>query len=199
MAPVATATPASGPTAPGWSTCGRGISIRAWDGSSRGIPGAGVSWFEAEAYGNWLAQKLGKPIRLPTEAEWEKAARGTDGREYPWGDGFERARLNCAEFWAKDVNLDWQKWITEKGRGFEDLSTTIVGQFPEGNSPYDVCDLSGNVWEWTNSWLDKDQIYRVLCGGSFDDNRRDVRCAARNGVTPANFYSNFGFRVVSPG
>ena len=64
-------------------------------------PVVGVSWFEAEAYCNWLAKELGKPIRLPTEEEWERAARHTDGREFPWGEKFDRNRLNSAEFWGE--------------------------------------------------------------------------------------------------
>ena len=57
-------------------------------------PVVGVSWFEAEAYCNWLSEELGRPIRLPTEEEWERAARHTDGREYPWGKEFDRNRLD---------------------------------------------------------------------------------------------------------
>jgi formylglycine-generating enzyme required for sulfatase activity len=68
-------------------------------------PVVGVSWFEAEAYCNWLAKESGKPMRLPTEEEWERVARHTDGREYPWGDAFDRNRLNSAEWWAEDSNL----------------------------------------------------------------------------------------------
>ena len=90
-------------------------------------PVVGVSWFEAEAYCNWLSKELGKPIRLPTEEEWERAARHTDGREYPWGEEFDRNRLNSAEFWGGKNDLDWNQWFEDKG--YEVASTTIVGQF----------------------------------------------------------------------
>jgi len=72
-------------------------------------PVVGVSWFEAEAYCNWLTKESGKPIRLPTEGEWERAARHTDGRAYPWGQAFDRNRLNSAEFWAGKDNRLYRK------------------------------------------------------------------------------------------
>ena len=115
-------------------------------------PVVGVSWFEAEAYCNWLSRELGKPVRLPTEEEWERAARQTDGREYPWGNEFDRNRLNVSEWWAVDddmTDLDkWRKWREADGQA---ALTTIVGHLAEGNSQSGICDLSGNVWEWTSS------------------------------------------------
>lgn len=160
-------------------------------------PVVGVSWFEAEAYCNWLAKELNKPIRLPTEEEWERAARHTDGREYPWGNTFDRNRLNCAEFWGERNDLDWNKWVEAKG--YETASTTIVGQFTEGNSIAGISDMSGNVWEWTNSWYDKERRWRTVRGGSWGDSRYSARCADRNGSVPVVYYDNIGFRVVSPG
>ena len=106
-------------------------------------PVVGVSWFEAEAYCNWRSQASSRPMRLPTEEEWERVARYTDGREYPWGDKFERNRLNSAEFWGGQDDLNWNKWLDDKG--YEVASTTIVGQFPEGNSQSGAADVSGNV------------------------------------------------------
>lgn len=94
-------------------------------------PAVGVSWNDAIAYVGWLAQTTGQPWRLPTEAEWEKAARGTDGRIYPWGDAWDKARANTRE----------------GGPG----QTTPVGTYPGGASPYDAQDMAGNVWEWTNT------------------------------------------------
>ena len=89
---------------------------------------------DAMAYCSWLGQVTGKTITLPSEAEWEKAARGEpDQREYPWGDRFEATRCN-----SRDLGLS---------------STTPVGIFPKGASPYGCLDLSGKVWEWTrNLW-----------------------------------------------
>ncbi len=147
-------------------------------------PVVGVSWFEAEAYCNWLTKALSKPIRLPTEEEWERAARGTDGREYPWGNDFDLNKLNGYEFWQAEKKSS-------------NRSTTIVGQFPEGNSQEGLCDASGNVWEWTNSWYGKTN--RVLRGGAFYVTRDGVRCAYRYGYAPGDFDDFVVFRVVSPG
>ncbi len=160
-------------------------------------PVVGVSWFEAEAYCLWLSQVTGKPIRLPTEEEWERAARHTDGREYPWGSKFDHRRLNCAEFWGGRDDLDWNKWLDEKG--YEPASTTIVGQFAEGTSQAGLSDVSGNVWEWTDSWYDAEKIYRSVRGGSWYCNRRLARCAYRSRNVPDNFDNFIGFRVLSPG
>jgi formylglycine-generating enzyme required for sulfatase activity len=145
----------------------------------------GVSWFEAEAYCNWLSRELSKPLRLPTEEEWERAARHTDGREYPWGNDFDRKRVNCQEWWGKSGSGTW--------------STTMVGQFLEGDSAAGVCDVSGNVWEWTSSRYDAKQKDRVLRGGSWNYHRDYVRCTVRYWVIPVYFFSNVGFRVFSPG
>ncbi len=160
-------------------------------------PVVGVSWFEAEAYCNWLSKKLGRPIRLPSEEEWERAARHTDGREYPWGNRFDHNRLNSAEFWGGRDDLDWNEWF--KDRGYEVASTTIVGQFSAGDSEVGVSDMSGNTWEWTNSWYDRERVYRTVRGGSWYYYRRYARCAYRFRYVPDYFYNNVGFRVLSPG
>ncbi|MBI5305495.1 MAG: SUMF1/EgtB/PvdO family nonheme iron enzyme [Chloroflexi bacterium] len=160
-------------------------------------PVVGVSWFEAEAYCNWLSKELGKPVRLPTEEEWERAARHVDGRAYPWGDRFDHNRLSAAEFWAGKDNLDWNKWYEAKG--YEVATTTVVGQFPEGNSQPGISDLSGNVWEWTGSWYEDKKENRVVRGGSWNNGASDARCAFRLRGVPVLFYGSFGFRLCSPG
>jgi formylglycine-generating enzyme required for sulfatase activity/energy-coupling factor transporter ATP-binding protein EcfA2 len=160
-------------------------------------PVVGVSWFEAEAYCKWLAKEQGRPMRLPTEEEWERAARHTDGREYPWGETFDRDRLNSAEFWGGKDDLDWKRWVDDKG--YEVGSTTIVGQFETGNSAAGASDMSGNVWEWTNSWYDEEHIRRSVRGGSWFDDRVVARCAIRDRYIPVVFDTVSGFRVFSPG
>lgn len=155
-------------------------------------PVVGVAWFEAEAYANWLAKQLGQPLRLPTEQEWERAARGVKGREYAWGDEFDRDKVNCAAFWEQKDDASYV--FGEKGEG-----TSIVGQFKNGNTPEGISDLSGNVWEWTTSWYEAEQTIRVLRGGSWSSNRRYVRCANRFWNVPVDFDNSLGFRLVSPG
>jgi len=157
-------------------------------------PVVGVSWFEAQAYAAWLAQELGRPVRLPTEEEWERAARHTDGHEYPWGDAFDRQRLNCAEFWGGQDDLDWAKWL--EGKGFEIASTTLVGQFPGGDGVAGVSDMCGNVWEWTTSEGEPGSERRVVRGGSWSYDLRLARCAFRLRFIPVDFSSNVGLRVV---
>jgi len=95
------------------------------------LPVVDVTWDEAQAFCAWLSRQTGQPLRLPTEAEWERAARGDDGRTWPWGDEFDPSRANVAE--AQCGGL------------------TPVGAFPRGASPFGVLDLAGNVWEWTAS------------------------------------------------
>ena len=153
-----------------------------------------VAWNDAMAYCQWLNGLLkgelpaGLVLRLPSEAEWEKAARGTDGREYPWGDTFDKNKCNTSE----------------GGKG----DTTPVGLYsPQGDSPFGCADMSGNVWEWTHSLFkpypyqandgresEKDTARRVLRGGSFYNNDRLARCASRYGYL--DFFIR-GFRVVA--
>ncbi|MBC8330361.1 MAG: SUMF1/EgtB/PvdO family nonheme iron enzyme, partial [Anaerolineae bacterium] len=162
------------------------------------FPVVSVSWYEAEAYCNWLATQAlgiaipdGYTVRLPTEEEWERAARGTDGREYPWGDEFTRFNLNSAEFWGGKDDLDWNKWYEAKG--YELASTTAVGQFLGGKSPTGAMDMSGNVFEWT---ISEESNARVVRGGSWLDPDRDARCAFRLRHFPVNRLNYFGFRVI---
>jgi formylglycine-generating enzyme required for sulfatase activity len=154
-------------------------------------PQVGVSWYEATAFCTWLSRELGQPVRLPSEAELERAARHTDGRIYPWGDEFDQTACN-----NRYLNLG---------------STAAVGIFPTGDSVCGAADMSGNVWEWTATrWADNYQNYkpddnpdgdasRTLRGGSFDYYDLGVRCACRLRLSPDNMNYNVGFRVVSPG
>jgi len=195
-----------------------------WDHPRWGAPNrpvVGVSWYEALAYCAWLTDMMHdarcrmqvwhggqltaydlRPatcaVRLPTEAEWEKAARGGDGRRWPWSDEWVEGRANTEE----------------SGIG----ETSAVGCFPAGASPYGALDMAGNVWEWTSTRWGRASAYRpdyaypydpadgredpagpdlrVLRGGSWVDSQRLSRCAFRYRVIPVDFLDNCGFRVV---
>jgi formylglycine-generating enzyme required for sulfatase activity len=158
-----------------------------WAGNDR-FPVVGVSWYEAYAYCRWLAEKTGRPYRLPTEAEWEKAARGTDGRIYPWGNEWDEEVCNTAEY--------------------KTLQPTPVGIFsPAGDSPYGGADMAGNVWEWClTQWRESYQVpadddpkgdaWRTMRGGSWNSDQNSVRCASRSGDSPLSRDNMLGFRVV---
>ncbi len=144
-----------------------------------------VSWYDAVAFCRWLTSKLGYEVRLPTEQEWEKAARGTDGREYPCGNDFDATKCNTAE----------------TGIG----QTSALGIFLDGASPYGVLDMSGNVWEWClNEYRNPDHIQlggserRVLRGGSWLNDPDGARSAYRFGYFPASRNLNLGFRILRP-
>jgi len=159
------------------------------------FPVVGVSWFEAEAYCQWLSLTTGKAYRLPTEEEWERAARGDDGREYPWKGSFDRRYLNGAEAWAGREFKDNTDWLQTIEPMLEQMGTTAVCTYPQGVSPAGVWDLSGNVWEWTGSAWDAEN--KVLRGGSWGDLRRPARCAYRYGYVPGYFFlDGIGVRVV---
>ncbi len=155
-----------------------------------------VVWVDAIGCCKWLNSLLARDLpsglilRLPTEAEWEKAARGIDGREFPWGNNFDKSKCNT----------------NEGGKG----STTSVGlYFPQGDSPYGCADMAGNVWEWTRS-LKKGYPYKVndgredekasgthiLRGGSFNVSERSARCASRSIYGGYALINHIGFRVA---
>jgi formylglycine-generating enzyme required for sulfatase activity len=181
------------------------------DYSLKGIlnhPLVSITWREALEYCAWLTEKLrqadrtpeplrtllrekGWRVSLPSEAEWEKAARGVQGRIYPWGNEFDPQKANTAE--------------TRIG------TTSAVGCFAQGASPYELLDMCGNVWEWTRSQYRKypykcddgrenlktsGDARRVLRGGSFYRDQRFARCAARGRDGPNGLCGNLGFRAV---
>ena len=171
-------------------------------------PVVGVSWYEALAFTRWLTEQMqstgqlpdGWIVRVPTEAEWEKAARGEDGQPYPWPG--EEPDPNRANYDATGIN-----------------STNAVGAFPGGATPYGVEEMAGNVWEWCSTLWGTDfskpdfgypyvptdgrenlaadsRTLRVLRGGAFGSNEYNVRCAARGGNDPNGEHSDVGYRVV---
>jgi eukaryotic-like serine/threonine-protein kinase len=160
-------------------------------------PIVNLSWFGATAYCEWLSRKPGIVVNLPTEAQWEKAVHGTDGRTYPWGAPWDASRLHCSKRRAGDAG-----------------GTADVGCFPSGASPYGMLDMAGNVWEWCQDWYDANyyktapprnpmgpfyspQGFRVLRGGAWDiNNPINFRCAYRHSYAPLNWYHNVGFRCV---
>lgn len=158
-----------------------------WDNQSLNaplMPVVGVTWFEAQAYCNWLNSRpldidlpKGYAVRLPTELEWERAARFSDGRDYPWLGDFDFSRANVSE---------------EFGRG---IPMTAVCTYPLGQSQEGIFDLSGNVWEWSADWYEKGQ-YHSLRGGSFADNRGHASCTTRDWYVPDYFSYVISFRCV---
>ena len=169
-----------------------------------------MTWHDARAYCEWLTERWRKEgkitaeeeVRLPTEAEWEKAARGTDGRIYPWGNKWEEIRCNTA------------------GSGIS--GTCVVGMYSNGASPFGCLDMAGNVREWTSSLWGKfwsktdykypydpadgrenlkagDDVLRVLRGGSWDSYWLNAQCSYRSRYNPDFRDVSIGFRVlVSP-
>jgi formylglycine-generating enzyme required for sulfatase activity len=150
-----------------------------------------VSWSEAMAFCRWLSDRLGYAIRLPTEWEWEKAARGTDGRMYPWGEGYRTGYANVKETGDKAVSTYYLE------------QTTAVGLYPQGASPYGVEDMVGNVWEWCLNEVDNPERIepsgnkaRVLCGGSSFFISVNAYASSRRWLNPDDRDHFIGFRVV---
>ena len=162
-------------------------------------PASPISWADANAFCEWMSMETGRVIQLPTEAQWEKAARGTDGRLYPWGNQPPSGALLNYDLLVKD--------------------TSPIGQYsPRGDSPYGIADMAGNVWEWTNTLFNDAQgqayaypydsrdgrellpayspAYRVLRGGSYLNDGSYVRDAARGADDQTQAHKGYGFRIV---
>ncbi|MGD2086029.1 MAG: SUMF1/EgtB/PvdO family nonheme iron enzyme [Candidatus Aminicenantes bacterium] len=162
---------------------------REWNGPN--FPVVGISWYEADTYVKWLSDVTKKTYRLPTEAEWEKAARGTEGKIYSWGNTYDKNLCN-----SRESNL---------------ARTSPVGIFPKGKSNYGCHDMIGNIWEWCTDWY-REKYYhsspnknptgpktgsrRVFRGGSWLDFAMDCACAIRFRDLPGFRRSFLGFRLA---
>jgi len=148
--------------------------------SEPNLPVTNISWSEARAFCAFAGG------RLPSEDEWEKAARGSDGREYPWGQDLDCARAN----WG---NFENEGPCAGKNPG----KPVAVGSYPQGASPFGLFDMAGNVWEWVADKYDRDPSRRVVRGGSCCSYFVEPRAANRNAWDPNHRDGDLGFRCVS--
>ncbi|MFN2115525.1 MAG: SUMF1/EgtB/PvdO family nonheme iron enzyme [Anaerolineae bacterium] len=181
---------------------GRQTEPRLWtdpDFNGASQPVVGVCWFEARAYCNWLSAQTGRSFRLPTEAEWEAAARGCDGRVYAFGDEFDSSRANCRETHLR--------------------RTAPVGVFPLGDTPEGLADMTGNTWDWTTSLYGRrpdraefeypyvandgredhgagPDVHRVSRGGSWFSDAEAARATTRYTALPDVRLSSLGLRLA---
>lgn len=148
------------------------------------LPRTKVTWYEAVAFCRWLSSRTRLNIMLPSEQQWQRAAQGDDGREYPWGNGFDESRCNTSE------------------SGIRKLTPVI--RYPNGASPYGVMDMAGNVWEWclndSNNLIDMDVSHNIsrrwLRGGAFYLGPQSSRSASRSFKSPGFRGNARGFRVA---
>lgn len=181
------------------TTCDWGDPTYA-DAAKTNHPVVCVSRDDAQAYCEWAG------ARLPTEAEWEKAARGTDRRTYPWGIGFDGTRLNYC-----DINCEGEQRDPTYNDGY--AQTAPVGSYLTGVSPYGALDMAGNVWEWVSDWYNfyyytrspesnpqgpNSGQYGVLRGGSWWGFFTNARTGFRANLEPDKRESIIGFRCVVP-
>jgi formylglycine-generating enzyme required for sulfatase activity len=171
----------------GWGREGRWLPDRWETQITRPYhPVVGVTWFEAEAYCRWLSEERKQDVRLPAEAEWERAARGDDDRPFPWGEAFDPARTNTLES--------------------ENRDTLPVASSSGDVSPFGIMEMAGNVQEWTATAYTPlpDEVFprspvplRAARGGSFNDTAYGARTTYRRGYPPGYFFPFLGLRVVT--
>ena len=166
-----------------------------------------VNWYGARAYCNWLSEKTGKTYRLPTEAEWEKAARGTDQKRYPWGNSIDGSYANYYNSGVPNDNGSTPV-------GYYDGTKHGIFSTKDNKSPYGAYDMAGNVWEWCSDWYRNNYYassplsnpsgpssgtYRVIRGGSWSDSMYHLRSAYRGStasIFPGARDYHLGFRCV---
>jgi formylglycine-generating enzyme required for sulfatase activity len=174
------------------------------------LPVESVSWHDVQDFIKKLnAREAGVRYRLPTEAEWEYAARGSDGRTYPWGNQFEGKRLNACD---QRCEYPWKEASVDDGYA----TIAPVGSYAEGQSPFGVYDMAGNVWEWVADWYAPDAYQqraaasksvvdpggpatgsnRVLRGGSWNDDASRCQAVHRGYAHPDNRLGYLGFRLL---
>ncbi len=176
-----------------------------------------VSWHDAVKYCEWLSWTRDIKFQLPTEAQWEKGARGTDGREFPWGNhkpyynGKYFANYVPAISESNSSHFIYYYKYDEDGFYY----TAPVGSYPQGASPYGLLDMAGNVFEWVNDWFEGDYYYksapsknptgpvsgrqRVIRGGSWFSHGTTIRSALRSMDNPSELVSFTGFRLAQGG
>jgi formylglycine-generating enzyme required for sulfatase activity len=177
-----------------WYPSGRQTQSAYWNDdlyNSRSQPVVGIGWPEARAYCAWLSTQTGRTYRLPTEAEWEAAARGRESRRYAYGNDFDKSLGNTFESYIR--------------------RTTPIGIFPGGETPEGLVDMTSNTWDWTSSLyapypydatdgrespMTGGDGRRVVRGGAWDSFQDYARAAARGHVEPNDRLDESGFRLV---